>query len=382
MRKPTALAAAPTNAPKTAHVAARAIACLIACLVAVGALAACSAQAGNSGAAAETTTGTTAAAAAGTEASAAAGTEAETTAGTTAAGTTAAAAAGTEAGTDYSGDGQIADAAVPAGDQGNGFDAGKDISVVSREDGSGTRGAFIELFEVEAKADDGSKKDMTTKEAIIADKTDIMMANIANDPYAIGYISLGSLNETVKALEIGGVKASVDNIKNGSYAIQRPFIIAFSGVADGLAEDFIGFILSEEGQAVVVERGCVAIDDYAAAYAGSRPSGRIVVAGSSSVHPVMEKLAEAYGALNVNATIELQMSDSSAGMAAAMNGTCDIGMSSRELKDTELAELTAVPIAIDGIAVIVNNQNPLSGLEASQVQAIYTGAITKWDGVQ
>ena len=263
------------------------------------------------------------------------------------------------------------------------FDASGDISVVSREDGSGTRGAFIELFEVEERAEDGSRKDMTTKEAIIADKTDVMMTNISSNPYAIGYISLGSLSDSVKALQIGGVAATVENIKNGSYAIQRPFIIATKGDADGagVAKDFVDFILSKEGQDVVVDRGCVAIDDNAPAFSGARPSGRIVVAGSSSVHPVMERLIEAYSALNAGATIELQMSDSSAGMTAAMNGTCDIGMASRDLKESELEELSPIVIAIDGIAVIVNNDNPTTGLSAEQVKGIFTGEITKWEAI-
>ena len=261
------------------------------------------------------------------------------------------------------------------------FSANHDITVVSREDGSGTRGAFIELFGVEVKADDGSKQDMTTEEAVIADKTAIMMTNIAGDPYAIGYISLGSLNDTVKALQIGGVTASAANIKNGSYVIQRPFNIATKGAADGLAKDFIDFILSAEGQAVI-GKDYVAIDETAAAYAGNKPSGRIVVGGSSSVTPVMEKLKEAYVAINSGAEIEIQESDSSAGMTNTMNGTFNIGMASRALKDSELAELTEIVIAIDGIAVIVNKENPQNGLSVEQVKNIYIGAIGKWSDVK
>ena len=263
----------------------------------------------------------------------------------------------------------------------DGFDLNHVITVVSREDGSGTRGAFIELFGVEFRADDGTRQDMTTEEAIIADKTAIMMTNIASDSYAIGYISLGSLNSTVKALDIGGVKASAANIKNGSYVIQRPFNIAVKGEVGELAMDFIQFILSQEGQQIV-GNDYVAIDENAPAYAGLKPSGRIVVAGSSSVTPVMEKLKEAYVIINSGAQIEIQESDSSAGMTAAMNGTCDIGMASRDLKDSELAELMEIAIAIDGIAVIVNNQNPLNGLNAEQVKNIFTGDVTSWSGVQ
>jgi len=263
-----------------------------------------------------------------------------------------------------------------------GFDTSKSISVVSREDGSGTRGAFIELLGIEVKADDGTKKDMTTKEAVIADKTDVMMTNIANDTYAIGYISLGSLNDTIKALDIDGVTASAENVKNGTYEIQRPFNIATKGDAPELAKDFIDFILSKEGQDVVAANHYISVNETAAAYSGSKPSGKIVVAGSSSVTPVMEKLKEAYLAVNPNANIEIQMSDSTAGMTAAMNGTCDIGMASRELKDSEKAELADIAIALDGIAVIVNKENPLTSLTGDQVKSVYTGEATKWSDIQ
>lgn len=269
-----------------------------------------------------------------------------------------------------------------ASGDGSGFDMSREISVVSREDGSGTRGAFVELFGIEVKGEDGSRKDTTTKEAIIADKTDIMMTNIASDPYAIGYISLGSLSDTVRALEIDGVAATAENINNGTYKIQRPFNIAVKGEADGVTKDFIGFILSKEGQEVVSANKYIVAYENAPAYAGGRPSGKIVVAGSSSVTPLMEKLKEAYLEVNPNAVIEVQMSDSSSGMTAAMNGTCDIGMASRELKESERAELTDIAIAIDGIAVIVNKDNAIINLTAEQVKEIYTGVITNWSGVQ
>jgi len=252
------------------------------------------------------------------------------------------------------------------------------ITVVTREDGSGTRGAFIELFGIEAKNDDGTKKDLTTKEAITADKTDIMMTNIANNPSAIGYISLGSLNDSIKALEIDGTTASVENVKNGSYKIQRPFNIAVKGEAEGLTKDFIDFILSAQGQEVVEARQYIAIAENAPAFSSNRPSGKIVVAGSSSVTPLMEKLREAYLIINPNAAIEVQLGDSSSGMTMAMNGSCDIGMASRALKDSELAELTEIAIALDGIAVIVNNSNPLGGLSSEQVKDIFTGAVLSW----
>ena len=260
------------------------------------------------------------------------------------------------------------------------FDKGNDISVVSREDGSGTRGAFVELFKIEVKTPEGGKKDMTTKEAVIANKTDVMMVNIANDPYAIGYISLGSMNSSIKALDIDGVKASAENVKNGSYKISRPFNIATKGEPSGLAKDFISFILSKEGQAVV-GKSYIAVKENAAPYAGGKMSGKITVAGSSSVSPIMEKLKEAYVAKNPGAVVEVQMSDSTAGMTGAMNGTCDIGMSSRALKDSEKAKLTETAIAHDGIAVIVNNKNPLTNLSNAQVKDIFTGASKTWDQV-
>ncbi|WP_312279349.1 substrate-binding domain-containing protein [Oscillibacter sp.] len=256
-----------------------------------------------------------------------------------------------------------------------------EITVVSREDGSGTRGAFIELFGIEVKGEDGTKKDMTTKEAVIANKTDVMMGNVAGDPAAIGYISLGSLNDTVKALTIDGAEASAENVKNGTYAIARPFNIATNGEATGLAKDFIDFILSAEGQQVV-SGSYIAVDENAPAYAGTKPSGKISVAGSSSVTPVMEKLKEAYLAINSGAEIEIQMTDSTAGMTAAMEGVCDIGMASRELKPAEAEKLTAIPIALDGIAVVVNSENPLSNMTSAQVQSIFTGETTSWDNVK
>jgi phosphate transport system substrate-binding protein len=260
------------------------------------------------------------------------------------------------------------------------FDGAQDVGVVSREDGSGTRGAFIELFGIEVRNEDGTRKDMTTKEAVIANQTNVMMTNIAGNKYGIGYISLGSLNKTVKAVDIGGVKATVENVKNGTYPIARPFNIATKGEPKGLAKDFIDFILSREGQEVV-SKGYIAIDDKAAAYAGGKPSGKIVVGGSSSVTPVMERLKEAYIALNPGANIEIQQSDSSAGLKDAINGISDIAMASRELRDSELEQLTSIQIALDGIAVIVNNDNPITNLTKDQVKAIFTGETTKWNAL-
>ncbi len=261
--------------------------------------------------------------------------------------------------------------------QASNFKSDSDISVISREDGSGTRGAFIELVGIEQKGSDGAKKDLTTKEAIIARQTDVVMTQVAGDRYAIGYVSLGSLNDTVKALQIEGVAPAAATVKDGSYPIARPFNIATKGKASGLAEDFISFILSAEGQAVVA-KGYIPINDNAPAYKSSNASGKIVVAGSSSVTPVMEKLKEAYIAINPNAKIEIQQSDSSAGMTGAIDGTCDIGMASRELKDSEKEVLTPIQIALDGIAVIVNKDNPAANLSKDQVKSIYTGQVLRW----
>lgn len=268
-----------------------------------------------------------------------------------------------------------APAAQPGG---SGFDAATEITVVSREDGSGTRGAFIELFGVEQKDADGNKVDYTTVEANITNSTSVMMTTVAGDEYAIGYISLGSLNDTVKALRVGGQAATVENIKSGAYKISRPFNIAVKEGLSQVAADFMAFILSAEGQAVIEENGYISAAE-GVPYAGAAPAGKVVAAGSSSVTPVMEKLKEAYLALNPNADIEIQQSDSSTGMTAAIDGICDIGMASRALKDSELAAgLTPTVIAMDGIAVIVNNANPLEDIAAEQVKSIFTGETTTW----
>ncbi len=255
----------------------------------------------------------------------------------------------------------------------SGFDTESEITVVSREDGSGTRGAFIELFGVEE--DD---VDNTTDEAIIANSTAVMMTTVAGDDYAIGYASLGSLDDTTKALKVDGVEASVDTVKDGSYKISRPFNIATKGEVSDVAQDFINFIMSDEGQKVVEDNGYIAVSD--GAFESNNAKGKIVVAGSSSVTPVMEKLKEAYLAVNKDAEIEVQESDSTTGMTAAMEGTCDIGMASRELKDSE-SELTSTAIAMDGIAVIVNQNNPLEEISSNQVKDIFVGDTTSWGDV-
>ena len=262
------------------------------------------------------------------------------------------------------------------------FDTEEDISVYSREDGSGTRGAFIELFGVEEKDANGEKIDNTTEDATITNNTSVMMTGVAGDDYAIGYVSLGSLNDTVKALKIDGVEPTVENIKSDSYKVYRPFNIATKGEVSEAAQDFIDYILSAEGQQIVSDEGYITVDDAAPAFAGGQASGSVTVAGSSSVSPVMEKLAEAYMKLNGNVKIEIQTSDSTTGMTSAMDGVCDIGMASRELKDTETAELTATVIAQDGIAVVVNNNNPIDNLTKDQVKSIYVGETISWSEVE
>lgn len=257
------------------------------------------------------------------------------------------------------------------------------VSVVSREEGSGTRGAFIELFGIEQKNDAGEKIDYTTDMAEITNSTSVMITTIAGNKNAIGYISLGSLSDDVKALKIDGADATVDNIKSGSYKIARPFNIATLS-EDKLSEeakDFIAFIMSDEGQKVIEDKGYISQGSNGA-YTASGKSGKITVAGSSSVTPVMESLKEAYIALNPDVTIEVQQSDSTTGMTSAIEGICDIGMASRELKDSEMgAGLVPTVIAMDGIAVIVNNENPVSGLTSEQVKAIFTGETTNWSEV-
>ena len=256
------------------------------------------------------------------------------------------------------------------------------ITVVSREDGSGTRGAFIELFGIEEKNEAGEKIDMTTDMAEITNSTAVMMTTIAGNTDAIGYVSLGSLDGSVKALEIDGVQATVDNIKNGTYAVARPFNIATGEEVSDAAQDFIGFIMSEEGQAVVEESGYISQGNNGA-YKNTGASGEVIVAGSSSVTPVMEKLKEVYAAVNTNVSVQVQQSDSTTGMTSTMEGMCDIGMASRELKDSELAAgLVPTVIAMDGIAVVVNHENPVTGLEGAQVKDIFTGVVTDWSEVQ
>ena len=261
------------------------------------------------------------------------------------------------------------------------WDSANDITIVSREDGSGTRGAFVELFGIQQEVD-GEKVDMTTVDAQVTNNTSVMLTTVAGDEYAIGYVSLGSLDESVKALKIDGAEATEENIENGSYKVSRPFNIAVKEGADNeVANDFISYIMSTEGQEIVADNGYIPVADTKA-YEGTKPSGSAVVGGSSSVSPVMEKLIEAYKSVNPNAKIELQTSDSTTGMTSTLEGSYDIGMASRELKEEEVGQgLQATVIATDGIAVIVNNDNPTEELSSDQVKSIYTGEVYTWDEV-
>lgn len=281
-------------------------------------------------------------------------------------------------GTDNSGSTDGSAKTESSADAGSDWDNTRDITVVSREDGSGTRGAFVELFGIEEEVN-GEKVDMTTEEANITNSTSVMMSTVAQDEYAIGYISLGSLDDSVKAVKVDGSEATAENIKNGSYKISRPFNIATKEDLSDAAQDFEDFILSTEGQKVVEDNKYIPLDDVSD-YKSNGASGKVVVAGSSSVSPVMEKLKEAYQAVNSDVEVEIQTSDSTTGMQNAIDGVCDIGMASRELKDSEKeAGLTPTVIAMDGIAVVVNNDNPTDELSSDQVKSIFTGDVLTWD---
>ena len=253
------------------------------------------------------------------------------------------------------------------------------INVISREDGSGTRGAFIELFGIQEEKD-GEKIDMTTVDASITNSTSVMMTTVAGDENAIGYISLGSLNDTVKAVKIDGAEATAENVANDTYKVSRPFNIVTGEKVSEAAQDFVNYIMSEEGQQIVEDNGYIKADAEAKPYEAADVEGKVVVAGSSSISPVMEKLKEAYEAVNKNVTVEVQQSDSTTGVTSAAEGICDIGMASRELKDEETEmNLTATVIAKDGIAVVVNNENEVEDLTSNQVKAIFTGETTEWE---
>ncbi len=276
--------------------------------------------------------------------------------------------------------GSSSDDAAQGGSDASGsdWDAASAITVVSREEGSGTRGAFTELFGVV----DENDNDMTTLDAQVTNNTSVMMTTVSENEYAIGYISLGSLDESlVKAVKIDGAEATAENIENGSYKVSRPFNVAMKPDLDNaVATDFMAFIMSTEGQEVVADEGYIPVSDVQA-YAGEAPEGSCVVGGSSSVSPLMEKLIEAYGEVNPNGKIELQTSDSTTGMTSAIEGSYDIGMASRELKEDEASQLEGTVIATDGIAVIVNQANPTDDLSVDQVKSIYLGDVTTWDAI-
>ena len=270
------------------------------------------------------------------------------------------------------------DAATDEGGESGSWDAANMITAVTREEGSGTRGAFTELFGVVDEEDN----DMITLDAQTTNSTSVMMTTVSENEYAIGYISLGSIDDSlVKAVKIDGVDATAENIENGTYKVSRPFNVAVKPDSDNaVAKDFMAFIMSTEGQAVVADEGYIPVAEVEA-YAGEAPEGSCVVGGSSSVSPLMEKLIEAYAEVNPNASIELQTSDSTTGMTSAIEGSYDIGMASRELKDEEAAELEGTVIATDGIAVIVNKNNPTDDLTSDQVKNIYLGDVTTWDAI-
>lgn len=272
-------------------------------------------------------------------------------------------------------------AATLTGCNGGAFNKKAAINLLSREEGSGTRGAFVEIFGIEKKNSSGKKVDYTSEDAAITNSTAVMLTTVAGDKAAIGYVSLGSLNSSVKALKIDGVEASVSNIQNSSYKISRPFNVAVKEGLSPAAEDFLNFVLSEEGQEIVEENKCIPIANPGD-YECNGSSGKVVVSGSSSVSPVMEKLIEEYKSENPKVTVELQTSDSTTGVTNAINGNCDLGMASRGLKDSEKAKgVKEITIAIDGIAVIVNIQNPTENMSKAQVEKIFTGKVSKWSEI-
>lgn len=258
------------------------------------------------------------------------------------------------------------------------FNPKRQISVISREQGSGTRDAFVELTGILVK-ENGKKKDMTSADALVIDGTQAVMSNVAGNEYAIGYISFGSLNSSVKAVTIEGVPVSVETVREGSYKIARPFNVAYKNTDNLLLNDFLDFIASKQGSAIIKKNGYVSVSENASDYESKEYVGKLVIAGSSSVSPVMEKLKEAYMALNKDVVIEIQTNDSSSGMLAAKEGSCDLGMASRELKDSERSALQSKTIAMDGIAVIANQKNPVKDLKLLEVKSIFTGEAKSWE---
>lgn len=255
------------------------------------------------------------------------------------------------------------------------------ISVVTREEGSGTRGSFVELTGVETKYANGNKVDDTTVDAISVNSTAIVMTTVAGNKKAIGYISLGSLNNMVKAIQIDGAAPNPENIKNGSYTLVRPFYVVTKHDLSKPAQEFMNFILSDIGQEVVAGKGYIKVDNTRD-FIPSDVGGKVIIAGSSSVTPVMQKLQETYQKINPKVKIEIQESDSTTGINSTADETCDIGMISRELKEKEIQQgLTAKVIAIDGIVVIVHKDNEITNLSMHQLKNIFTGDVTRWSEV-
>ena len=291
----------------------------------------------------------------------------------------------TTTGTDTTQESENTDTAAtdtPAAEDSKGGDFSGLISPISREEGSGTRGAFIELFGIETKDTDGNKIDNTTDTAEITNSTSVMMTTVAGNEYAIGYVSLGSLDDSVKALKIDGAEASVDNVKNGSYKVVRPFNIVLGKKTSDAANDFVNYIMSADGQKIIEDNGYIPVDEGASAYQASNAKGKVVVGGSSSVSPVMEKLVEAYSKANTNIQVDVQTTDSTTGVSSTVEGSYDIGMASRDLKDDETAQgVEGKTIAKDGIAVIVNNESSVDELSTDRVKSIFTGETTSWSDI-
>lgn len=251
------------------------------------------------------------------------------------------------------------------------------IAVISREDGSGTRGAFTELLEIT----DADGNDATVETAEVTNSTSVMMTTVAGNKNSIGYVSLGSLSSDVKALEVDGAEPTVDNIKSGKYKVARPFNLVFNKAdLSDIASDFVSFILSKEGQTIIGNEGYIS-QDATESYKASGLKGKVSLAGSTSVAPVMEVIADEYKKLNPDVTVEIQQSGSSAGISSAIEKACDIGMSSRALSDEEAKKIKSTQIATDGIAVIVNKSNSVKGLTSEQIKNIFLGTTTEWNEV-
>ena len=253
------------------------------------------------------------------------------------------------------------------------FDADRVIAVFTREDGSGTRSAFIEIT--------GVGDDMYV-EAVVQNETAQILTSVETNEAGIGYVSVGSLSDSVKALEIDGVLPSNDTIMDGTYTLQRPFLVVVTDEKkdDPLVQDFIDFMLSAQGQEISASRWTMVLSN-AHTYESSGLTGLLTVGGSTSVEPLMQRLREAYIALNPGVEIEVSGGGSGTGINQATEGILDIGMSSRELRDAEKEELTDIAIALDGVAVIVNKANPINELSIEQVKEIFTGEKTRWNQI-